>query len=52
MLNISLSRKRKFFEILMRLLMYISVCITAALVLFLLIYVLMKGIPNISWEGI
>lgn len=50
MLNISLSRKRKFYEILMKLLMYISVCITAALVLFLLIYVLMKGIPNISWE--
>ena len=50
MVNISLSRRRKTYEKLMKLLMYISVCLTAALVLFLLIYVLMKGIPNITWE--
>ena len=50
MLNISLSRRRKTYEKLMKFLMYISVCLTAALVLFLLIYVLMKGIPNITWE--
>ena len=34
----------------MRTLMYASVGITASLVLFLLIYVLVKGIPNITWE--
>ena len=50
MLNISLSKKRKFYEILMKLLMYISVCLTAALVLFLLVYVLVQGVPNITWE--
>jgi len=34
----------------MRLLMWLAVGITAALTLFLLGYVLMKGLPNISWE--
>ncbi len=34
----------------MRGLMTVSVILTAALVLFLLCYVLIKGLPNISWE--
>ena len=34
----------------MRLLMWLSAGITAALTLFLLGYVLIKGIPNITWE--
>lgn len=34
----------------MKVLMLLSVGITAALVLFLLIYVLVKGVPNITWE--
>ena len=34
----------------MRVLMLLSVGITAVLVLFLLIYVLVKGVPNITWE--
>ena len=46
----SLSRKRKNYEALMNVLMLLSVGITAALVLFLLIYVLVKGVPNITWE--
>ena len=50
MLNQSLSKKRKSFEILMKALMLLSVGLTAALVLFLLIYVLTQGIPNITWE--
>ena len=50
MLNQSLSKKRKGFEILMRALMLLSVGLTAALVLFLLIYVLGQGVPNITWE--
>lgn len=50
MLNQSLSRKRKTYEILMKALMMVSVGLTAALVLFLLIYVFLKGIPNITWE--
>lgn len=46
----SLSRKRKNYEALMKVLMLLSVGITAALVLFLLIFVLVKGVPNITWE--
>ena len=34
----------------MRALMYLSAGLTAALVLFLIGYVLLKGVPNISWE--
>lgn len=50
MLNQSLSPKRKGFEVLMKALMLLSVGLTVALVLFLLIYVLGKGLPNITWE--
>ncbi len=50
MLNQSLSRNRKSFEVLMKALMLLSVGLTAALVLFLLIYVLGQGVPNITWE--
>lgn len=48
MLERRLSGKRKRYEILMKSLMYVSAFLTAALVLFLLIYVFVKGIPNIS----
>lgn len=44
------SKKRKFYICLMKTLMLLSVAITCALVLFLIGYVLIKGIPNISWE--
>ena len=50
MLNQSLSQKRKRYEMLMKGLMLVSAGLTAALVLFLLIYVLSQGIPNITWE--
>lgn len=50
MLNQSLSKKRKIYELLMKTFMFVSVGLTAALVLFLLLYVLVKGIPNITWE--
>jgi phosphate transport system permease protein len=50
MVNQSLSKKRKSFEVLMNALMLLSVGLTAALVLFLLIYVLGQGVPNITWE--
>ena len=48
MLNQSLSQKRKGFEVLMKALMLLSVGLTAALVLFLLIYVLGQGVSNIT----
>lgn len=50
MLNQSLSKKRKGYGVLMKALMLLSIGLTAALVLFMLIYVLVQGIPNITWE--
>ena len=44
------NNKRKMYIVLMRGLMLISTVLTAALVLFLMGYVLVKGLPNISWE--
>ena len=43
-------QKRNIFVWAMRLLMWFAAGITAALTLFLLGYVLMKGMPNITWE--
>ena len=45
-----MSRKRKSYIALMRGAMYVCCALTAALLLFLLSYVLYKGIPNITWE--
>lgn len=42
--------KRNVYSILMRTLMGISVSITCALVVFLIVYVMYKGLPNITWE--
>ena len=46
----NISNKRKAYFFIMKALMFISVGITCTLVLFLIGYVLIKGIPNISWE--
>ena len=45
-----MNNKRKMYIVLMRGLMVISTALTVALVLFLMGYVLVKGLPNISWE--
>lgn len=45
-----MKKKRKSYIQLMRGMMLISTLITAVLVVFLLVFVLAKGIPNISWE--
>ena len=50
MLKNKLSGERRAYILLMKVLMLFSVAITAALVLFLFGYVLIKGMPNISWE--
>ena len=50
MLKETLSKKRKFFEVLMKTLMLLSLGLTATLVLFIVIYVLTQGISNITWE--
>ena len=43
-------KKRSIYIWVMRMLMWLAAGITAALTLFLLGYVLIKGLPNISWE--
>ena len=43
-------KKRNVYVWGMRILMWLAASITAALTLFLLGYVLIKGLPNISWE--
>ena len=43
-------KKRNVYIWAMRILMWLAAGITAALTLFLLGYVLIKGLPNISWE--
>ncbi len=50
MLKDKISGKRKAYVSLMRILTGASAALTCFLVLFLVGYVMMKGIPNISWE--
>lgn len=50
MVKQTLSKKRKSFEVLMKGLMYLSLFLTISLVLFLIVYVLMQGLPHISWN--
>lgn len=45
----NISHRRKAYGGVMRMLMYISVGLTCALVLFMIGYVLYKGVPNLSW---
>ncbi len=45
-----LSPSRRAYGWLMRALMWLAAALTCALVLFLIGYVLYKGIPNLSWE--
>ena len=41
--------RRKAYIVLMRVLMSIAVTLTSALVIFLIVYVLAKGLPNVTW---
>ena len=45
-----ISGRRRAYIGLMRAFMYIAAALTGALVLFLIVYVLGKGLPHISWE--
>ena len=49
-MNTKVSAKRKGYIGLMRGLMWLCTGLTAALVIFLVVYVLIRGIPNLSWE--
>lgn len=46
----NIKTKRKAYSALMKTLMGVSVTLTCALVLFLIGYILVKGLPNISWK--
>ena len=50
MLNNKLSPKRRAFVFVMKALMMIATLLCAALVIFLIAYVMYKGIPGITWE--
>ena len=45
-----ISKKRKLFLWTVRGGMYLATALTAGLTLFLMVYVLAKGVPNITWE--
>ena len=45
-----LSGKRRAYAVIMKALMGTATALTAALVLFLIVYVLRKGLPNLSWQ--
>src|SRR5699024_7555197 len=45
-----IAKKRRVYISLMSALMTISSLLTCALVIFLVVYVLAKGVPNITWE--
>lgn len=44
------SSKRRAYAVIMKALMGTATALTAALVLFLIVYVLRKGLPNLSWQ--
>ncbi len=44
-----LTKKRRIYISTMKVLMYISIALTVGLALFMIVYVLMKGLPNITW---
>ena len=45
-----MNKRRKGYILAMKLFMWLSVGITAALVLFLVGYILIRGLPHITWE--
>ena len=46
----SMTGRRKAYNILLRALMGLAASLTAALALFLIAYVLVKGLPHVTWE--
>ena len=46
----NISARRRAYIAVMRVLMGIAVTLTAALVIFLIVYVLGKGMPNVTWK--
>ena len=50
MINKPITKKRLFYELRLKALMLLSVGFTVTLVLYLIIYILSKGMKNVSWE--
>lgn len=50
MLNNKMSKGRRAYIITLKILMALATVFTCAIVIFLIVYVMVKGIPNISWE--
>lgn len=50
MLNNKMSKNRRAYIIALKILMVLATVFTCAIVIFLIVYVMVKGIPNISWE--
>lgn len=50
MLNNKMTKRRRTYIITLKILMALATVFTCAIVLFLIVYVMVKGIPNISWE--
>ena len=49
-MNHDMTPKRRFYNGCMRALMYLSAVLVAALTIFLIAYVLIRGVPNLSWQ--
>ncbi len=49
-MHTKLSTKRRVYRVAVRTLMGIATALTCAIMLFLIGYVLMKGVPNLTWE--
>ena len=45
-----MTAKRKIKSGIWKFVMWLSVGLTAALVVFMVVYVMMKGVPNINWK--
>lgn len=50
MQNEKISPKRRAYTVMMKLLMLLSVAVSCGIILFLVVYVMAKGLPNITWE--
>ncbi len=50
MLNNKMSKSRRAYIITLKILMALATVFTCAIVILLIVYVMVKGIPNISWE--
>ena len=50
MQNEKISPKRRAYTVMMKSLMLLSVAVSCGVILFLIVYVMAKGLPNITWE--